>query len=140
MSATSSARRLLAALVCAAPLLASGCDTPISLGILILDFDSSAVEGVGIWGESAQPGSWVLVGNIAFERSSTPSGIEVVDYELHVPGYPPVPLSSEIVRYYRHPDAVGFELLHAPLGSGRFRISAYNRAGHSPLSPNAIEF
>jgi hypothetical protein len=82
----------------------------------------------------------VLLGNIAFERSITPSGIEVVDYELHVPGSPPVPLSSEIVRYTLYPDAVTLELLHAPLGSGRFRISAYNRAGHSQLSWQAIEF
>jgi hypothetical protein len=141
VSATSSARRLLAALACAALVFASGCDRYwIYIDVVILDFNSSAVEGVGIWGESAQRGRWELVGNVAFEHSITPSGIEVVNYQLHVPGSPPVPLSSEILRRAAYPDLVRLELLYAPVGAGPFRVSAYNRAGHSPLSPDAIEF
>ena len=128
MSSTSAARRLRAALTCAALLLASGCDGDLmAVRILIRGFEESAVEGFGIWRESAQGGQWEFVGEIAFERSITSNGIEVLDYEVQIPGSGPLPVSSEIVRYAAFPDYVTLEIW--------FRSPWFRPLPHQRLQP-----
>ena len=132
-------RRLFAVLACATLLLATGCDTPL-ITIRIPGFDSSEVEGIGIWRESDQGGEWELVSEIGLDVGEVPgSGYEIAYYPFELDDGSSITLTAGVERSGGASEDITVRLIwnrHTP--PGVFRASAYNAAGHSALSLEAV--
>jgi hypothetical protein len=138
-AAVAAGRRLLVGLACAALLLVSGCVGPfVRIHLQMLDFEEVAVQGVGIWRESVQPGQWELVSEIPIAVHYA-YGKEWIYYELELVDGTMLLLASLIERDLEHPERVAMRLQYLAEAAGSLRVSAYNAAGHSALSLEEIE-
>jgi len=138
-AAVAVARRLLVGMACAALLLVSGCVGPLLfIRLEIAGFGEAAVQGVGVWRESGQPGQWELVAEVPLTLTYR-DGREWVLYDIELPDGSMFPLASAVERDIQDPGYVTTGLHYYMDGAGSLRVSAYNPAGHSALSLEELE-
>ncbi|CAG0971431.1 hypothetical protein MYXO_01324 [Myxococcaceae bacterium] len=130
------ARLLVAALLLVA---ASGCKW-FEISVTIPDFDSRRVEGVWVWKEDPATGTWQRAGQIVFEPPAPNTPSDELHYIVVQPDGFGLPLRTRLARARLASDEVTLRLWYARfLDPGRYRVSTYNAAGESALSPEVLE-
>jgi hypothetical protein len=125
----------LATLVLALPL--AGCDWDV-LVVQVPDFDSKQVLGITLWRSSAQGGVQRALDIELLEPKLDEQGLELVGYSYVAEGET-VEVWNQLHRDPADPDRVilGFVALPVPEGVP-YRISTFNAAGDSALSPQTF--
>lgn len=110
------------------------------VSVQITDFDSKKVSGLWMWRKDEATGQWQRAGQIVFEPTSTSASAKQLEYVLVGDGGTALPMKAPIERDAKVPDKVKLKLWYARyLEPGQYRISSYNQAGESPLSPEVLD-
>lgn len=132
--------RILAGLALAGLILPLSACEMVRVTVVIPSFDSAAVEGVTFW-RAARDG-FEEDGQLVFEGTEFRDGHEVVRYRYRSCDGELARVSYEanVERPASDSDVVVLQL-HYPRRAepGVFRVSTFNRAGHSPLTDTAAE-
>lgn len=128
------ARALLLALsvLSVAPL--SAC-RPMSLDLVIVDFESAQIEGLRIWKLDYTRGTYVEAMRLEFMEIVDEDGGETLLYRIWKDGRPVVRSTAVVVEHLLgDEDIVRLRPIIPGLGQGAYRLSSYNAAGESALS------
>ena len=116
-----------------------------ALTVKIPDFDSRQVQGVWVWRKDSATGQWQRAGQIVFQpvlpaAAASQPGAEEMQYVVVQPEGFGLPLRAPVQRDPTTPDRATLSLWYARyLDAGEYRVSTYNEAGESPLSPQSLE-
>lgn len=134
------ARRLGRVLAMAVLLLAvEGCKW-FEISVRIPDFDSRKVQGVWMWRKDDVSGQWQRAGQILFQPAPAGSPPDRLHYVVLQPDGFGLPLSAEMRRELQGSDQVVVRIWYARfLAPGQYRVSTYNAAGESSLSPEVLD-
>lgn len=110
------------------------------LTVQIPDFESREVKGLWVWRKDDASGQWQRAGQILFQGTQTSSGQEQLSYVVMQPDGFGLPLTTPVVRSATRPDLVTLRIWYARfLEEGEYRVSTYNAAGESGLSPESLD-
>jgi hypothetical protein len=134
------ARRALTALAILFLLPSTACDPRVKpIRLEIMDFDESAVDGVGLWRMDEASGDWQLVGEIPVTIDQPSGNAEFAYYELSFPDGNVMNMNSGVHRDSQDPDNLTISLFwYRTSDAGTFRATTYNTAGHSALSAGEV--
>ena len=108
----------------------AGCSIA-SFGLLFVDFDSNAVEGIRLW--KFDGAAWQRDLTIAFGDVVEYRGDEYLSYQFDDKGSGEIGVEM-MSRLERGADGVGLRFGLVPLDEGDYKISAFNEVGESALS------
>jgi hypothetical protein len=134
------ARRRLTLLGVSVLLLAvTGCKW-FEVTVKVPDFDSRKVQGVWVWRKDSATGQWQRAGQIVFQPQTAGTAPDELAYVVLQPDGSGLPLRTPITRDSASPDQVTLRLWYARfLDAGEYRVSTYNQAGESALSPQSLD-
>lgn len=134
------ARRWARLLLAAGLLLAvQGCKW-FEITVKIPDFDSRKVQGVWVWKQDPISGQWQRAGQILFDPAPSGTASKDLHYVVLQPDGFGLPLKAPVERDPKAPDQVTVRLWYARfLEPGQYRVSTYNAAGESSLSPEVLD-
>lgn len=108
--------------------------------VKIPDFDSRKVQGVWVWRQDPASGQWQRAGQIVFQPTPAGSSPGELQYVVLQPDGFGLPLKAPVERDTRTPDQATVRLWYARfLDAGQYRVSTYNAAGESSLSPEILD-
>jgi hypothetical protein len=134
---TRTLRRFTALAILALALPLGGCDWDV-LVVQVPDFDSKQVLGITLWRTTAQGGAQRALDIELLEPKLDEQGVELVGYSFVQDGQT-VEVWDRLHRDPANPDRVILGFVALPLPEQvPYRISTFNAAGDSALSPQTF--